>query len=74
MRKIEGFNNCCDRWKPGRNVKGDLLTTRACWACYFSLFSRCWLDEYEKSDKLLIFALEGDETAKQILHDKLTRQ
>jgi len=74
MRRIENFEDCCDGWKPGRNVKGDLLTARACWACYFNLFSRCWLDEYEKSDKLLIFALEGDETAKQILHDKLARK
>jgi len=71
MRKIENFEGSCDDWKPGRNVKGDLLTTRACWACYINLFARCWLDEYKKNNKLIVFALEGDERAKQILYNKL---
>ena len=71
MRKIEDLNSVCKNWKPGRDVKGNPLKVKACWACYFNLWSYCWIDEYNSSDKLVVYALEGDERAKRILYRRL---
>ena len=68
MRKIKDLNSVCESWKSGRNVKGEPLKVRACWACYFNLFGYCWLEEYNKGTLCVRLALEGNEEAKQLLH------
>jgi len=67
-KKIVNFYACCEKWKPGRNSKGELLKDKACWSCYYNLFGYCWV---ESDSKLVALALEDVELAKQELHRRL---
>jgi len=73
MEPIVDYNRFCDHWKPTRDVKGKPIKTKACWSCYFNLWLICWLQEYEKSNKLVVFALEGNEKAKMMLYKQIAK-
>ena len=67
-KKIVDLNACCEKWKPGLNIKGELLKQKACWSCRYNLFGYCWV---EADSKLVALALDDVETAKQELHKRL---
>ena len=71
VTKIANLYSCCKSWKPARNAKGYLLKDKACWSCYFNLFAYCWLES--KDNKLVSFALEDTEMAKQELHKRIEK-
>jgi hypothetical protein len=73
MKKVFDLNSSCGFWSPGKSVKGNPLNVRECWACRFSLFGYCWLEDWPE-DELVRQALEGIHAAKQKLHDKLRKE
>jgi hypothetical protein len=50
MKKIFDLNSSCGFWSPGRTINGNPLNVRECWACRFSLFGYCWLEDWSETN------------------------
>jgi len=69
MKKI-GYKQSCngyvlDKLRLQKTLSKGVSIEKACWSCHFYLFGVCWLNE---KDKVVKFALDGVEWAKQELH------
>ena len=73
MKKINPEKDSCENWKQDFKLRSDREYRKLCVFCEYSLFGYCWLQEALAKNSVVVRALQDCDSAKQTLHQKLSK-